>query len=307
MTIALLVTRGFGNGTLSGSIADVVTRGYTSAAVVVDVQDSEDLLTTYTKCLKLTRTDGEVIGMTELDKDITFGGQVYSAGISYTSTALDYTADLSVNNADVSGFLTLTGLERADLVAGLYDHAKMEFFVYDYVAETKIKDLGLGNIGEVALSDESYTAEYRSLSQKMQQTIGRVCSAECDASLGDARCGVTLATYTVTGSITGVTTNKAFTDSSKAQADDFFNYGLITFTSGLNNGLSREVKSFGSGLFTTHLAFPFDIAPFDTYSVYRGCDKTQATCRDDFDNIINFRGHGLFIIGQDEMLKIGGQ
>lgn len=29
MSIALIVTRGFGNGTLTGSIKDVVTRGYT--------------------------------------------------------------------------------------------------------------------------------------------------------------------------------------------------------------------------------------------------------------------------------------
>lgn len=29
MSIALVVTRGYGNGTLSGTIKDVVTRGYT--------------------------------------------------------------------------------------------------------------------------------------------------------------------------------------------------------------------------------------------------------------------------------------
>ena len=34
MSIALVVTAGFGNGTISGSIADVVTRGYTIAEVV---------------------------------------------------------------------------------------------------------------------------------------------------------------------------------------------------------------------------------------------------------------------------------
>ena len=36
MSIALVVTAGFGNGTLTGSIADVVTRGYTIGEVVVD-------------------------------------------------------------------------------------------------------------------------------------------------------------------------------------------------------------------------------------------------------------------------------
>ena len=34
MSIALVVTAGFGNGTLTGSIADVVTRGYTIGEAV---------------------------------------------------------------------------------------------------------------------------------------------------------------------------------------------------------------------------------------------------------------------------------
>lgn len=35
MSISLVVTAGFGNGTLTGSIADVVTRGYSIGAAVV--------------------------------------------------------------------------------------------------------------------------------------------------------------------------------------------------------------------------------------------------------------------------------
>lgn len=35
MSIALVVTRGYGNGTLTGSIAEVVTRGYTIGEAAV--------------------------------------------------------------------------------------------------------------------------------------------------------------------------------------------------------------------------------------------------------------------------------
>lgn len=35
MSIALVVTRGFGNGTLVGSIADIVTRGYRIGEAIV--------------------------------------------------------------------------------------------------------------------------------------------------------------------------------------------------------------------------------------------------------------------------------
>ena len=40
MSIALIVTRGYGNGTLTGSIADVVTRGYTIGEVAPEFEIS---------------------------------------------------------------------------------------------------------------------------------------------------------------------------------------------------------------------------------------------------------------------------
>jgi hypothetical protein len=59
--------------------------------------------------------------------------------------------------------------------------------------------------------------------------------------------------------------------------------------------------------------FPFPYTPEvgDTYSVYAGCNKTKATCRDKFDNVVNPTSGGFggfdFIPGQDEMNKFGGQ
>ena len=39
MSISLIVTRGYGNGTLTGTIADVVTRGYTIGDAVIVAPD----------------------------------------------------------------------------------------------------------------------------------------------------------------------------------------------------------------------------------------------------------------------------
>lgn len=261
---------------------------------------------TFTSCVKIVRTDNVVLGLTELDRDITFDSQLYEASISYIPTTLDGTANLSVNNAETKGFLSITGISRDDLVAGLYDHAQLFFFIIDYETNLKVRDLGTGWLGEVQVSDDSYSAEYRSLAQKMQQTIGKNYAAECDATLGDARCGVNLASFTVTGTLTGVTSNSVFTDSGRGEADDHFNYGLLTFTSGLNNGLEIEVKDFGSGQFTTVLPLPYSVEVGDTYSVYAGCDKQKQTCIDKFDIVINFRGFD-FIPGQDQLTKFGGQ
>ncbi len=266
--------------------------------------------TTYTSCIRIERTDGVILGMTELDKDITFESQLYKSSISYQPTDLAGTASLSVNNADTEGYLSFDGISREDLTAGLYDHAQLFFFIFDYEANTKVRDLGTGWIGEVSMVDEAYTAEYRSITQKLQQPVGRLYQAECDARLGDSRCGITLASFTDTGSITSVTSNSVFTDSALigSQSDDYYNYGLLTFTSGLNSGISREVKDYNdaTGTFTTILPFPFVIANADAFSVYAGCDKSKATCIAKFNNVINFRGFD-FIPGQDQVTKFGGQ
>lgn len=263
---------------------------------------------TWAQCMRIERTDGEVIAMTELDRDVVFGGVTYEASTSFTPTTLDSTATLSVNNAETGGFLTVTGINKADIVAGLYDGADVYFLLVDYDALTKVRDLGRGFLGEAEIKDNSYSIEYRSLAQKMQQNIGRNYAAECDAQLGDSRCGVTLASFTATESVTSVTSNQVFAATGLSQSDDYYNYGLVTFTSGLNDGIAREVKDYvdATGTITTFLPFPYAIAVSDTFEVYAGCDKRKTTCVSKFNNVINFRGHDM-IPGQDQLNKFGGQ
>ena len=52
----------------------------------------------------------------------------------------------------------------------------------------------------------------------------------------------TIQGLTVTGTVTGVTDARVFTDTSRSEAHDFFMGGLVTWTSGDNNGLKMEVK-----------------------------------------------------------------
>lgn len=80
----------------------------------------------------------------------------------------------------------------------------------------------------------------------------------------------------------------------------FFTYGLVTFTSGKNIGIAREVRTFsvttvdgvtftGPGAFEVFEAFPFDIEVGDAYEAKAGCDKSIPLCRDKFSNIRNRR------------------
>ena len=71
---------------------------------------------------------------------------------------------------------------------------------------------------------------------------------------------------------------------------DIFDQGTVTFESGANVGVSRTVqKSTSSGL-TLSRPLDYALAPGDSFVVYKGCDKTMATCLNRFNNLANFRG-----------------
>ena len=231
--------------------------------------------------------------------------ETYISAAGYTATNMQSTSDNAVNNADVEGVLTAAGVNRADIIGGRYDFAKLYIFIYNYETDTLIKKLGTGNWGECTLQNGSYVAEYRSLSQQLQQTIGRTYNPDCDEQLGGTRCTVDLANYTYSGTINAVTDNANFTiDAGRGDGD--LNYGKLTFTSGLNDGLYMEVKSNVGDIIELQLPIPFNIEVGDTYSVYSGCNKLLETCKTKFSNHINFQGFP-YIPGQDAITRFGGQ
>jgi len=58
------------------------------------------------------------------------------------------------------------------------------------------------------------------------------------------------------------------------------------------------------GQVTLALPMPYTIAVADTYSIAAGCDKSFTTCRDRFDNVLNFRGEP-YVPGVDKLVQIG--
>lgn len=77
------------------------------------------------------------------------------------------------------------------------------------------------------------------------------------------------------------------------QASGWFSLGRIVFTSGINNGNSRTVKLHTAGAPTSlALIAPLPVAPAngDSFLIYPGCDKQQATCDGKFSNVLNFGG-----------------
>lgn len=88
-------------------------------------------------------------------------------------------------------------------------------------------------------------------------------------------------------------------------SNGYFDYGRCTMTSGLNNGLSMDVKSYVPGQWVLQLPFPYVVAPGDTYSMTPGCNKLATSdCKTKFNNIVNFRGFP-YKPGLDKIVQVG--
>lgn len=266
--------------------------------------------TTLATCWKLTRKDGVILGFTDHDTDLVIGGVTYEAETGYTASSIASDINLSTNNLDVQGILESTQITAQDLSAGRYDEAEVEMFIvnWDDLTQGILRLPGKGWIGNITTRREDFVAEVRGLDQALQQIVGEVYQPTCRADLGDSKCKVDLDALTVNGVVSSVTDRTTFAASGLAgtQSDDFYKHGLLTWTGptgGDNVDLAREVDSYidSTGTFTLILPMGFDIQVGDTFSVYPGCDKTLATCRDKFDNVINFRGEP-FIPGLDKTL-----
>lgn len=262
--------------------------------------------TTLATCWKVTRTDGQIFGFTDFSRDLVISGVTYKARTGYTRTAIETNSALAVDNLDLEGAFSDVAITELDLNAGLWDYAQVQIFQVNRADLTQgVLKLRTGRIGEVKADRGMFTTELRGLLQNVQQNIGRVFGPGCDADFGDPRCGLNLASFTVTGTITGVTSRQIFADSARTEADGFFNYGKITFTSGDNNGLSMEVKTSlnAGGAITLQLPMPFAVQADDTYSMRRGCAKDRPACIG-YSNIVNFRGFPD-VPGTDQMVSGG--
>jgi uncharacterized phage protein (TIGR02218 family) len=259
-------------------------------------------------CLKVTRADSTVIAVTSHDRDLTVSAVVYNAAHALDISSIVSSGNLSVDNLELKVFPE-EGDDQLmlDIQTGLWDGATFELFEVNYLDPTDgIFPIKHGTVGEAQLDLGVYTIEFRSLTQPLQQPVGAVTSKTCRARFADhpspvpdAVCGLDVADWTEAGTLTGVTSRQVVTDSSRTEDADWFGNGTFRFTTGLNEGRERIVKSYAAGVFTFTRAFDEAIDVGDEYEAVAGCRKRHerttanpagvSDCLDKFDNVLNFQ------------------
>lgn len=186
-------------------------------------------------CWRLSRRDGLQLGFTQHDAALTLDGLVYQP----VGTASLPDAETQAGLAPGSGTLHLAfqdeAISRDDAQQGLWNDARLDLLQTRWRNPIDFAHLQSWWFGEIRMSRRGCEVELVERQHKLEQVIGRVFSRACDASLGDARCGLSV----------------------------------------------------------DHPAYAL------------GCDQAFATCRDRFQNTLNFRGFP-YLVGNDVLLASPG-
>lgn len=248
-------------------------------------------VTTLARCWRLVLADGRVRGFTEHDRDLVFGGVTFRAATGFAASAVESRMGLSVGDQAVAGLLSDEGIDAGELEAGLYDGARVETWMVNWADVSERVLMSAGEIGEVRRGRHAFEAEIRSVSAKLNVAVGRTYQPVCDAVLGDARCGVEVSAFQAEGTVGSSVDGRVLAVSRlEPFADGWFEHGVLTWTSGANEGLRAEVRGSGPDEIVLWRAAARAVAPGDAFTVTAGCDKRIGTCGAKFSNVVNFRG-----------------
>lgn len=260
---------------------------------------------TIATCVQLTTKSGEVFGFTNHDTAITVSGTVFKATPGLSDVKMNIRDNAEVSNQEVSGGWVVD-LDEQELQSGKFDNAEFEVFIVNWAAivggvldtvNNKLIKLK-GNTGILQWSEDGFRVDIHNMMKRLGKSMGFTSTANCrhklfsqfDDTLVGA-CTLNPVTYTVTGTVTAEVASKLkFTASGITQASGYYTGGTVTFTSGLNNGNSYTVKSYDGTNVTLYLPSGYSIQVGDTFEITAGCDKTFTTCKNKFNNEINFGG-----------------
>ncbi len=262
--------------------------------------------TTLCRCWRVQRTDGAVFGFTDHDRPLSFAGTDYAPDSGFTASAIEDSLGLAVDTMEVGGALSSGVITEDDIALGRWDAAEVEIWVVDWsnVANRVIQRRA--SFGEIVRGDLAFEAELRGLAHHLNQETGRTYGRNCDAVVGDARCGVNLGHPAFAGSgtvshagddqIIGVSGLAGF-------ASGWFSQGVLTWTSGGNVGSKAELRSHAGATLVLWQRAALPVVAGDSFTVTAGCPKTFGACQAKFANAANFRGFP-HIPGNDFALSV---
>jgi uncharacterized phage protein (TIGR02218 family) len=265
--------------------------------------------TTLCTCWKLTRSDGVVLGFTDHDRTLAFGGTDYMPAHGLDGGEATAKLGPQTDTSEVVGILHSEAITDDDILLGRYDGAAVETWRVNWRDPAERVLQRRATIGEITREDGVFRAELRSGQQALNLVQGRVYQALCDAELGDGRCGVDLDTpmHRAAATVSGARDRFRLAVSGLGDFEEgWFALGAAAWADGTRAGLRDRILTHQriGGVDILGFVSPVGdwVKPGDALVVTAGCDRRFATCRERFGNTANFRGFP-HIPGNDFVLR----
>lgn len=266
------------------------------------VRASPDVPLLMADAFSFTLRSGLILCYTNVDVAFSYGGVTYLAN-SILIDGLKYKASVGLEvdqqQITISALATDTVRGGAPFLQALRDGAfdgceieRMRVFFSDRIGGTAIGAVTLfkgrlGTVDQIGRTSAKLTvnSDLVLLDIDMPRNIYQ---PTCLHTLYDSGCTLIKNAFGTNGTV-GAGSTASLINWSGANAN--FQQGSITFTSGVNVGVTANVNAVVAGTSLT-LGYPLQSTPAagDTFTVYYGCDHTPGTCQSKFGNLTNFRG-----------------
>lgn len=140
----------------------------------------------------LRRADGVAMGFTDHDRDLVVDGVACRASSGWTAGAADSGLGFAAGSAAVAGGLDDAAITETDVEAGLYDGASVAVWRVDWDRPDLRVRLWVATLARIRREGAGFTAELEGPLAQLERVVGRTYGRDCDAMLGDGRCGVDL-------------------------------------------------------------------------------------------------------------------
>ncbi len=252
--------------------------------------------------------------LTSADTDLTISGNTYSSNLVIERGAFTQKIGLEVGTLDLTIYPRFdTGLSHTLFSGfnilqatnlGILDNARVTWSKA-FLASWADTSPGLVVWNQFRVNNAQAGRQFAQLRLATDVEIlnvpmpKNIVQSGCIHTLFDAGCGLNPASFQISGAVTGSPTVSTIS-TNLTQANGYFDLGRMTFTSGVNNGLKRAVKSYVNASGQLTLIAPLPAAPTagDTFTILPSCQKTQAACSNTnpalgpaFNNLVRFRGY----------------
>ena len=151
--------------------------------------------TTLAYAFKVKRVDVSnnpvVMGFTLADRDAEFDGVLYRSSTGISTSAMEYGTGLVAGHSEIYGFFALDAITENDILAGLWDTATVEIYLYNWanIADGQAL-ISKARISEIRIEGRKFVAELSDLIDQLNVNIGDVTSPTCRTTLFSAKCKV---------------------------------------------------------------------------------------------------------------------